>query len=61
MADLAAADAALLHEAADTIPDAAAHDEVHAAGAYAAMRAGLPYNAEYLDRWLAELLKKHRR
>jgi hypothetical protein len=56
----AARNAALLHEVADTIPDAAGHDEVHAAGAYAAMRAGLPYNRDYLDRWLDELLKKHR-
>jgi hypothetical protein len=56
----AVSDAALLHAAADTIPDAAGHDELHAAGAFAAMVAGEPYNAEYLNRWLAELLKRHR-
>lgn len=59
--EAAARDAALLHEVADTIPDSAMHDEAHAAGAYAALRAGLPYDASYLDRWLDELLRKYRR
>lgn len=54
-------DAALLHEAADNAgPDVQDHDELHAAGAYASLRAGEPYDADYLDRWLAELLKRHR-
>lgn len=60
MATDPAADAALLHVAADETNDARDHDELHAAGAYAARRAGLPYNADYLDRWLAEHLKRLR-
>lgn len=49
----------VLHRAADETDDAADHDELHAAGAVAAMMQGAEYDPEYIYRWLDGLKKLH--
>lgn len=50
---------AAFHEAADKTNDAQDHDELHAAGAVLAMMAGMPYDADYIHRWIGRLIVTH--
>lgn len=47
-----------LHERADRTNDAADHDEMHAAGAMVEAWLGLPYNSEYINRWIAGVVAR---
>lgn len=50
---------AAFHEAADKTNDAQDHDELHAAGAVLAMMTGMPYDVEYIHRWIGRLVVTH--
>lgn len=50
-----------LHQAADNppgIPDAHDHDEYHAAGAILQMIAGVPFDDQYIKRWVIGLRRQ---
>lgn len=50
--------ASKLQVLADETNDAADHDELHAAAEVVRLRAGLPYDESYLNRWIQGLLQR---